>query len=243
MQVLAAHNLKKDFKGRSVVRDISFNAFGGQITGVLGPNGAGKTTFFYMLMGLVMPDAGSVMLNEVAITSLPLYQRARIGLGYLPQEVSVFRGLTVEENIMAVLELQSSDKVMLEERLVDILRDFSIAHLRKSKAMSLSGGERRRLEIARAVAMRPTFLLLDEPFAGVDPIAINDIKGLILKLKDQGVGVIITDHNVRDALPMTDRSYIIYEGSVLAEGTPAEIIANRQVKDIYLGNSFSGDAA
>jgi lipopolysaccharide export system ATP-binding protein len=237
-KVLAAYNLKKQYKERVVVRDISFKALSGEITGILGPNGAGKTTFFYMLMGLVMADSGRVLLDEADITSLPLYQRARIGLGYLPQEVSIFRGLTVADNIMAVLEMRHEDQQVRKQILDEILEQFAISHLRSASAVALSGGERRRLEIARAMAMQPTFLLLDEPFAGVDPIAIAEIKDLILKLKAQGTGVIITDHNVRDALPMTDRSYVIYDGEVLAEGAPNDIIANQQVKERYLGDAF-----
>ncbi len=240
MQRLCADNLYKKYKDKSIVNGISFEALSGQITGVVGPNGAGKTTFFYMLMGLVKPDSGSVLLNDLDITDLPLYQRARIGLGYLPQDVSIFRGLTVGQNIMSVLEVKYSNKDERQQMLQDILSEFEIKHLSNEIANSLSGGQRRRVEIARIMAMQPQFLLLDEPFAGVDPIAISEIKNIIINLKHKGMGVIITDHNVRDAFSMTDCAYVVYDGKILTHGKVDDIIKNEMVKDVYLGESFAG---
>lgn len=237
MVALKIRGISKSFGQRSVVKDVSFELRAGEIVGVLGPNGAGKTTSFYMVMGIVMPDSGSILLGEHDITTLPMYKRARLGIGYLPQDTSIFRGLSVEENIMAVLEIHAKD-VERSSKLESLLSEFSITHLRKSKAMSLSGGERRRVEIARALAAEPKFLLLDEPFAGVDPIAISDIKSMILNLKRRNIGLIITDHNVRDALPIMDRAYIVYEGLILASGLPDDILSNKDVQEVYLGNSF-----
>lgn len=236
--VLKIDKISKSFKGRKVVKEISFEVESGQIIGILGPNGAGKTTSFYIVSGLISPDSGNIYFNDIDITKLPMYQRARLGIGYLPQESSIFRGLTVENNILAVLELKIKDRQQRLEKLDDLLKEFSITHLRHASALSLSGGERRRVEIARAIAMNPSFLLLDEPLAGIDPIAVAEIKELILKLKSLGIGVIITDHNVRDALSIIEKAYIIYNGSVMLVGTPQEVIENKMVKEIYLGNSF-----
>lgn len=239
MKSLRVKNIGKAFKGRRVVRDVSFEVHAGQIVGILGPNGAGKTTSFYMVTGLIYPDQGSVLLDDIDVTHIPMYQRARLGIGYLPQESSIFRGLTVEENITAVLEIKYQDAKDREHILEDLLAEFSISHLRNSPAISLSGGERRRVEIARAIAMNPSFLLLDEPLAGIDPIAISEIKELILRLKKKGIGVIITDHNVRDALSIIEKAYIIHDGSVMLSGTPEEIINDKKVREIYLGDSFA----
>lgn len=238
MRNLRVKNIGKAFKGKRVVRDVSFDVHSGQIVGILGPNGAGKTTSFYMITGLIYPDQGSVFLDDVDVTNIPMYQRARLGIGYLPQESSIFRGLTVEENIMAVLEIRYKSEKEREHILEDLLSEFSITHLRNSPSISLSGGERRRVEIARAIAMNPAFLLLDEPLAGIDPIAISEIKDLILRLKKKGIGIIITDHNVRDALSIIEKAYIIHDGAVMVSGTPDEIVANKKVREIYLGDSF-----
>lgn len=237
-KLLRVKNIGKSYSGRRVVRDVSFEVASGQIVGILGPNGAGKTTSFYMVTGLVFPDIGQVFLDDINITKLPMYQRARLGISYLPQEPSIFKGLTVEENILAILEIVEKDSQQRENRLEELLGEFSISHLRRSPAVSLSGGERRRVEIARALATNPDFLLLDEPLAGIDPIAISEIKNLVLHLKKRGIGVIITDHNVRDALSIIDLAYIIHEGTVLTHGTPKQIIANKEVKKIYLGDNF-----
>jgi len=238
MRNLRVKNIGKAFKGKRVVRDVSFDVHSGQIVGILGPNGAGKTTSFYMITGLIYPDQGSVFLDDVDVTNIPMYQRARLGIGYLPQESSIFRGLTVEENIMAVLEIRYKSEKEREHILEDLLSEFSITHLRNSPSISLSGGERRRVEIARAIAMNPAFLSLDEPLAGIDPIAISEIKDLILRLKKKGIGIIITDHNVRDALSIIEKAYIIHDGAVMVSGTPDEIVANKKVREIYLGDSF-----
>lgn len=238
-KLLRVKNIGKTYSGRRVVRDVSFEVASGQIIGILGPNGAGKTTSFYMVTGLVFPDVGQVFLDDLEITKLPMYQRARLGISYLPQEPSIFKGLTVEENIMAVLEIVENDDQRRENRLEELLGEFSISHLRRSPALALSGGERRRVEIARALATNPDFLLLDEPLAGIDPIAIAEIKELVIHLKKRGIGVIITDHNVRDALAIIDLAYIIHEGTVLTHGTPKQIIANKEVKKIYLGDNFA----
>ncbi|MCE2991992.1 MAG: LPS export ABC transporter ATP-binding protein [Candidatus Jidaibacter sp.] len=236
---LRVESIGKSFKGRRVVRDVSFAVHAGQIVGILGPNGAGKTTSFYMVTGLILPDTGRILLDDIDITSLPMYQRARLGIGYLPQESSIFRGLTVEENILAILELHIKDEEQRMHRLDELLAEFSITHLRHASAIALSGGERRRVEIARAIAMDPSFLLLDEPLAGIDPIAVHEIKELILQLKNLGIGIIITDHNVRDALSIIEKAYIFHDGSVMLEGTPEEVIGNQKVKEIYLGDSFT----
>jgi lipopolysaccharide export system ATP-binding protein len=236
---LQANNLGKRFKNRPVVRDVSLQLNRGEAVGLLGPNGAGKTTCFYMITGLISPDYGSIVLDGVDISDLPMYRRARLGIGYLPQEASIFRGLTVERNIRAVLEVVEPDPEVREMRLDELLAEFNISHLRRTPALALSGGERRRCEIARALASKPNYMLLDEPLAGIDPIAVRDIRELVAHLKDRGLGVLITDHNVREMLDIVDRAYIIHEGRVLMEGRPAEIVANQDVRRVYLGDRFS----
>jgi lipopolysaccharide export system ATP-binding protein len=239
MSLLRADNLLKRYKGRTVVRDVALEVSSGEVVGLLGPNGAGKTTCFYMIVGLIAADAGRIELDGVELTHLPIHRRARLGISYLPQENSVFRRLTVEENVQAILELQDVPKAEMEPRLIGLLEDLGIAHLRKHAAISLSGGERRRLEIARALGTKPNFILLDEPFAGVDPIAVLDIQRIIRFLKEQrGIGVLITDHNVRETLGICDRAYIINEGAVLASGHPEEIVYNEHVRRVYLGEHF-----
>jgi lipopolysaccharide export system ATP-binding protein len=235
---LAVNEVWKSYKGRTVVRGASLNVRRGEAVGLLGPNGAGKTTIFYMITGLVKADRGMVDLCGYDITAFPMYRRARLGIGYLPQEASIFRGLTVEQNIRAVLEVSEPNKKKREERLDSLLAEFNIAKLRKSPSIALSGGERRRLEIARALATDPAFMLLDEPFAGVDPIAVGDIQALVRQLTARGIGVLITDHNVRETLGLIDRAYIIHSGEVLTEGTPAQIVANENVRKVYLGQEF-----
>ncbi len=237
-QLTVAH-LKKSYKKRQVVQDVSLSIQSGQVVGLLGPNGAGKTTSFYMIVGLVVPDAGNIRLNDVDITYLPVHQRARHGLSYLPQEMSIFRGLTVEQNILAILELYPHSKKERLHALQQLLDDLHISHLAKHDALALSGGERRRVEIARALATQPKFILLDEPFAGVDPIAVQDIQQIILFLKNKNVGVLITDHNVRETLGICDHAYIISQGCVLADGKPQDIAQNDVVKDVYLGKDFT----
>lgn len=231
--------LAKSYRRRPVVRNVSVSVRRGEVVGLLGPNGAGKTTVFYMITGLIAADRGIISLDGEDITHLPMYQRARLGLGYLPQESSVFRGLTVEQNLRAVLELHEPDKATRERQLRELCDEFSISHLRRSPAVALSGGERRRLEIARALAASPQFMLLDEPFAGIDPIAVGDIRQLVRQLTDRGIGVLITDHNVRETLELIDRALIIHEGKVLTEGTPNEIVNNPDVRRYYLGEEFS----
>ena len=238
MSQLRAENLLKRYKGRTVVREVALEVASGEVVGLLGPNGAGKTTCFYMIVGLVPVDAGRIELDGAELTHLPIHRRARLGISYLPQENSVFRRLTVEENVQAILELQRVPASEMEARLVELLEDLGIAHLRKHAAISLSGGERRRLEIARALGTRPNFILLDEPFAGVDPIAVLDIQRIIRFLKERGIGVLITDHNVRETLGICDRAYIINEGAVLASGHPEEIVYNEHVRRVYLGEHF-----
>jgi lipopolysaccharide export system ATP-binding protein len=238
MTSLAARGLKKKYKSREVVRDVSFEVANGEVVGLLGPNGAGKTTCFYMVVGLVGADAGTISLGERNITSQAMHKRARLGLSYLPQEASVFRKLTVDENIRAVLELQGLDQAAVEARLDELLGELNIASLRDNPALSLSGGERRRVEIARALATNPKFILLDEPFAGVDPIAVLDIQKIIRFLKERSIGVLITDHNVRETLGICDRAYIISEGRVLASGKPNAIVENENVRRVYLGEHF-----
>jgi lipopolysaccharide export system ATP-binding protein len=238
MSLLSAENLRKRYKSRIVVHDVSLSVASGEVVGLLGPNGAGKTTCFYMIVGLVPVDAGRIDLDGSPLTHLPIHRRARLGISYLPQENSVFRRLTVEENIRAILELQPLAPEAIESRLRELLQDLNIASLRAHPALSLSGGERRRLEIARALATRPAFVLLDEPFAGVDPIAVLDIQRIIRFLKDRGIGVLITDHNVRETLGICDRAYIINEGAVLASGHPEEIVYNERVRQVYLGENF-----
>lgn len=237
-QNIKVSGLKKSYNGRPVVRDVCLNLASGEVVGLLGPNGAGKTTCFYMISGLIKPDAGSILLDNKDITPLPMYRRAQLGLGYLPQESSIFRGLTVEQNILAVLEIVEPDEEKRMQTLSDLLEEFSISYLRESMAVTLSGGERRRLEIARAVATNPKFILLDEPLAGVDPIAVIEIKNLIHYLKKRGLGILITDHNVREVLDIVERAYIISDGSVIMKGTSEEIINNEVVRNIYLGNQF-----
>ena len=235
---LSIQHLKKTFKKRTVVRDVSLEIASGEVVGLLGPNGAGKTTSFYMVVGLIAADAGEIRLDGQTITHLPIHQRARLGLGYLPQEASIFRKMTVDENIRAVLEIAGLKDEELENELTLLLDDLNISHLRDSNALALSGGERRRVEIARVLATRPRFILLDEPFAGVDPIAVIDIQKIIAFLRERGIGVLITDHNVRETLRICDRAYIISEGSVLASGLPEALVLNEQVRQVYLGEHF-----
>ena len=236
---LVAVNVGKSFKRRPVLRGVNLAVQRGEAVGLLGPNGAGKTTCFYLVTGLLSPDYGWITLDGHDITDLPMYRRARLGIGYLPQEASIFRGLTVEQNIRGVLEVVDPDRDRREAILDDLLAEFSIAHLRRTPAMALSGGERRRVEIARALASHPNFILLDEPLAGIDPIAVNDIRELVSHLKDRGIGVLITDHNVRDTLEIVDRAYIIHEGVVLMDGKPSEIVSHEDVRRVYLGETFS----
>jgi lipopolysaccharide export system ATP-binding protein len=238
MSRLAARHLQKRYKSRTVVRDVSLHVDSGEVVGLLGPNGAGKTTSFYMILGLVARNAGQVLLDERDISGEPIHQRARLGLGYLPQEASIFRKLNVEENIRAILELHEPDPDVVEQRLAALMQELHITHLSESPALALSGGERRRVEIARSLAANPRFILLDEPFAGVDPIAVMDIQKIIAFLKARGIGVLITDHNVRETLGICDRAYIINEGTVLAAGTPHEIVHNDSVRRVYLGEHF-----
>lgn len=236
---LVAHHLVKRYKKRPVLRDVSLSVQQGEAVGLLGPNGAGKTTSFYMVTGLIDPDGGDIFLDGQNITQLPMYRRARLGIGYLPQESSIFRGLSVEENIRAVLELVEKDPSRREQKLDELLAEFSITHLRQTPALALSGGERRRVEIARALATQPRFVLLDEPLAGIDPIAVGDIRDMIKHLKDRGIGVLITDHSVRDTLEIVDRAYILHDGEVMMQGTPDEIVKHDGVRRVYLGESFS----
>jgi len=238
-QGLVARNIGKQLKKRPVLRDVSMSVKRGEAVGLLGPNGAGKTTSFYCITGLIAPDSGSIELDGQDITGLPMYRRARLGIGYLPQEASIFRGLTVENNIRAVLEVSEPDRDAREAQLEELLNEFSVTHLRKAPALALSGGERRRVEIARALASRPNFILLDEPLAGIDPIAVSDIRDLVSHLKHRGLGVLITDHNVRETLDIIDRAYILHDGMVLMEGAPSEIVAHEGVRRVYLGEHFS----
>jgi lipopolysaccharide export system ATP-binding protein len=235
---LTVHHVQKSYRKRLVVRGVSLAVGRGESVGLLGPNGAGKTTVFYMITGLVPADEGSITIDGRDVTRLPMYRRARLGIGYLPQEASIFRGLTVEQNIMAVLELVEPVAKKRKEQLDSLLEEFGITRLRKSASIALSGGERRRCEIARALASRPSFMLLDEPFAGIDPIAVGDIQELVRHLTERGIGVLITDHNVRETLSLIDRAYIIYDGQVLTQGKPEEIIANDDVRRVYLGDMF-----
>ena len=236
---LAVVNIGKRFRKRPVVREVSLELQRGEAVGLLGPNGAGKTTCFYIITGLIAPDHGSVILDGEDITSLPMYRRSRLGIGYLPQEASIFRGLTVENNIRAVLEVVEKSRERREAILEALLAEFSITHLRRTPALALSGGERRRVEIARSLASNPHFILLDEPFAGIDPIAVGDIRDLVSHLKDRGIGVLITDHNVRETLDVIDRAYIIHDGMMLMEGAPIDIVGNEDVRRLYLGDRFS----
>ncbi len=236
---LVAHGLGKRFKKRPVVRNVSLSVKRGEAVGLLGPNGAGKTTTFYMIVGLIGPDSGTIALDGVEISNLPMYRRARLGIGYLPQEASVFRGLNVEQNIMAALDMVEPDADKREEMLTELLAEFGISHLRRTPALALSGGERRRVEIARALATGPNYILLDEPLAGIDPIAVGEIRDLVAHLKHRGLGVLITDHNVRETLEIIDRAYILYDGQVLMEGNPEEVVAHEDVRRVYLGEKFS----
>jgi lipopolysaccharide export system ATP-binding protein len=240
VQTLTIKHLAKNYNKRWVVKDVSFSMESGQIVGLLGPNGAGKTTSFYMVVGLVRMDKGEIYLDDLDLSDLAMHERARKGIGYLPQEASIFRKLTISENIMAILETRKDmTKAQRQQRLAELLADFKITHIKDSLGMSVSGGERRRAEIARALAADPKFMLLDEPFAGVDPISVGDIKDIITTLKDRGIGVLITDHNVRETLAICEHAYIVSEGSLLAEGTPEEILANETVRKVYLGDDFT----
>jgi lipopolysaccharide export system ATP-binding protein len=236
---LAARGVGKTYKKRPVVRNVTIQLRRGEAIGLLGPNGAGKTTTFYMIVGLVKPETGSISLDGTDITSLPMYRRARLGIGYLPQEASVFRGLNVEQNVMAALEVVEPDPDKRDKMLDELLGEFGIGHLRRTPALALSGGERRRVEIARALATQPAYILLDEPLAGIDPIAVNEIRDLVSHLKDRGIGVLITDHNVRETLGIIDRAYIMHDGQVLFEGRPDEVVAHEDVRRVYLGERFS----
>ena len=236
---LVVRAVAKSFGRRPVLREVSLHVQRGEVVGLLGPNGAGKTTSFYTVIGLIEPDSGTILLDGRDITKLPMYRRARLGIGYLPQEASIFRGMTVEENILAVLEISEPERKRRQRKLEALLAEFSIAHLRNAPALALSGGERRRCEIARALATDPAIILLDEPFAGIDPIAIADIRQLTVHLKDRGIGVLITDHNVRETLDIIDRAYIIHDGTVLMEGDADQILASPEVRRVYLGESFS----
>lgn len=235
---LSVTDLRKSYRRRPVIRDVSLTLSRGEVVALLGPNGSGKTTCFYVVAGLVHPEAGRVTIDGRDVTGLPMYRRARLGIGYLPQEVSIFRGLSVEDNITAILEIVEEDRHKRRERLEELLSEFSIEHLRRAPALSLSGGERRRVEIARCLAAKPKYLLLDEPFAGVDPIAVGEIRGLVADLKTRGIGVLITDHNVRETLEIVDRAYILHDGRVLMSGTTQEVIHDENVRRIYLGHSF-----
>ena len=236
---LGVVSIAKSYDKRAVLTDVSLSVAKGEVVGLLGPNGAGKTTCFYSIMGLVKPDSGRITLDGADITNLPMYRRAILGLGYLPQETSIFRGMTVEQNISAVLEMAEPDADARNERLEKLLGEFGLTRLRSAPAMALSGGERRRCEIARALAANPSIMLLDEPFAGIDPISISDIRDLVKELKTRGIGVLITDHNVRETLEIIDRAYILHDGKVLMEGNPQEIVANEDVRRVYLGEKFS----
>jgi len=235
---LRIEHLRKSFRKKLVIRDVTMSLNRGEVVALLGPNGSGKTTCFYTIAGLVFPEAGSVTIDGQNVTSLPMYRRARLGIGYLPQEMSIFRGLSVEDNILAVLDITFRDRHKRRERLEELLSDFSIEHLRRAPALALSGGERRRVEIARCLAADPKYLLLDEPFAGVDPISVGDIRHLVADLKKRGIGVLITDHNVRETLEIVDRAYILHDGQVLMSGTPEEVVENENVRRVYLGENF-----
>ncbi len=236
--LLHTQEIRKSYKGRKVVDGVTVEVNQGEIVGLLGPNGAGKTTSFYMTVGLVKPDSGKVFLDDLDITSYPMYKRAQLGLGYLPQEISVFRKLSVEDNILAILELTNLNKTEQRERLEQLLEEFSLTHVRKNLGNRLSGGEKRRTEIARALATNPKFVLLDEPFAGVDPIAVEDIQSIISDLKNKNIGVLITDHNVQETLSITDRAYLLFEGKILKSGTAEELASDEQVRKVYLGQNF-----
>ncbi|MCL6282263.1 LPS export ABC transporter ATP-binding protein [Ruegeria sp. 2012CJ41-6] len=235
---LRIDKLRKSYSKRTVIRDVSMSLGRSEVVALLGPNGSGKTTTFYAIAGLVFPEAGTVTIDSQNVTTLPMYRRARLGIGYLPQEMSIFRGLSVEDNISAVLDVAEKHGHKRKERLEELLSDFSIEHLRRAPALALSGGERRRVEIARCLAAKPKYLLLDEPFAGVDPISVGDIRHLVADLKKRGIGVLITDHNVRETLEIVDRAYILHDGQVLMSGTPAEVVNNENVRRVYLGENF-----
>ncbi|MFK7752583.1 MAG: LPS export ABC transporter ATP-binding protein [Sedimentitalea sp.] len=235
---LRIEHLRKSFRKKVVIRDVTMSLERGEVVALLGPNGSGKTTTFYTIAGLVFPEAGKVSIDGQTVTTLPMYRRARLGIGYLPQEMSIFRGLSVEDNISAVLDVTHRRKHKRRERLEELLSDFSIEHLRRAPALALSGGERRRVEIARCLAADPKYLLLDEPFAGVDPISVGDIRHLVADLKKRGIGVLITDHNVRETLEIVDRAYILHDGQVLMSGTPEEVVENENVRRVYLGDNF-----
>lgn len=236
---LVATRLAKAYNRRPVVRDVSLTLKRGEVVGLLGPNGAGKTTCFYMISGLIPADAGTIEVDGMDVTRLPMYRRARLGIGYLPQEASIFRSLTAEQNIRATAELIEPDANRLNAMVEELLAEFGVTHVRQTPAIALSGGERRRVEIARALATHPSYIMLDEPLAGIDPIAVSEIRELVVHLKDRGIGVLITDHNVRDALDIIDRAYILHDGRVMKEGTPSEIVADRDVRRVYLGERFS----
>jgi len=237
-QGLVVSRLRKSYRKRPVIRDVSLRLARGEVVALLGPNGSGKTTSFYCIAGLIAPDGGSVTIDGQDVTQFPMYRRARAGIGYLPQEMSIFRGLSVEDNILAILEVVERDRSRRQDRLEELLSEFSIGHLRRAPALSLSGGERRRAEIARCLASDPRYVLLDEPFAGVDPIAVGDIRHLVQDLKTRGIGVLITDHNVRETLEIVDRAYILHEGTIIKSGTPDEVVRDETVRRVYLGQSF-----
>ena len=232
-------NLRKSYKNRLIIRDVTLDLARGEVVGLLGPNGSGKTTSFYAIAGLILPEAGQVIIDGQDVTDLPMYRRARLGIGYLPQEMSIFRGLSVEDNILAILDISVKDGHKRRERLEELLSDFSIEHLRRAPALALSGGQRRRVEIARCLAANPRYLLLDEPFAGVDPISVGDIRNLVTELKTRGIGVLITDHNVRETLEIVDRAYILHEGAMLMSGSPRDVVQNENVRRVYLGDNFN----
>lgn len=235
---LEVENLRKSYRKRVVIRDVSLDLRQGEVVALLGPNGSGKTTTFYAIAGLIHPEGGHIRIDGRDVTNLPMYRRAKLGIGYLPQEMSIFRGLSVEDNIMAILDIAESDRHKRRERLEDLLSEFSIEHLRRAPALALSGGERRRVEIARCLAAEPRYLLLDEPFAGVDPISVGDIRHLVADLSKRGIGVLITDHNVRETLEIVDRAYILHDGKVLMSGSPRDVVENENVRRVYLGDSF-----
>ncbi len=235
---LSVENLRKSYKKRVVIRDVSLSLRQGEVVALLGPNGSGKTTTFYAIAGLIYPEGGHVRIDGRDVTGLPMYRRAKLGVGYLPQEMSIFRGMSVEDNIMAILDISEDSRHKRRKRLEELLSEFSIEHLRRAPALALSGGERRRVEIARCLAAQPKYLLLDEPFAGVDPISVGDIRHLVADLKKRGIGVLITDHNVRETLEIVDRAYILHDGQVLMSGTPDEVVSNENVRRVYLGENF-----
>ncbi|MCG6884907.1 MAG: LPS export ABC transporter ATP-binding protein [Silicimonas sp.] len=237
-QGLKIRNLRKSYRKRPVIRDVSLDVTRGEVVALLGPNGSGKTTCFYCVAGLAMPDAGQVLIDGRDVTTYPMYRRAQLGIGYLPQERSIFQGLNVEDNILAILEIVEKDRTKRRERLEELLNEFSISHLRRTPSVALSGGERRRCEIARSLAANPKYLLLDEPFPGIDPIAVGDIRDLVIDLKNRGIGVLITDHNVRETLEIVDRAYILHDGGVLMSGTADEVVRDENVRRVYLGQSF-----